>query len=188
MKKKTQKNSEEKISYTQQLRQQRLEREFWSSYFGIADINEIPEHFDHVKLRSGSITDSGLWLIAGKIKSIGMLDIYEAEITADGIEALTKMDSIQELRLKECKMLDNVCMDLITQINGLELLHVGGTSIDLDGLEHIGRLSKLKTLIIPSLLNDMAIAKRIQELQSILPGCEFIVNHRPPDYYLEKLN
>lgn len=174
-------------SYTERLRLEKREKLFWQTNFTFPgdDPDNIPVEIDWVKFRYGNLDDEGVAFFVGRVKKVGMLDIYEAPITNAGIGLLAGMEYVRELRLKECRELDNDCMEDMVRIKGLELLYVMGSKINLDGLEKIGAITGLKELFISSDLPDDEICNRIIRLKQVLPGCEFIVNHTPEYRYLE---
>ncbi|MFZ2284024.1 MAG: hypothetical protein WAV86_09125 [Lutibacter sp.] len=59
-------------------------------------------------------------------------------------------------------------------MTGLELLHLGSTSITIDGILKLNALQSLKRLLF-SMEN---IGEKMLQLKSILPHCEFIINNK----------
>ena len=112
-----------------------------------------------------------------RIKSIKYLDLDEADITNKGINHLTQLDHIKELRLKGITAIDDGCMESLSKLKGLELLHLGGTSVTLNGLIQLGSLQNLKVLLL-SLTATEEIRIKMLELKKLLPGCEFIFNYK----------
>lgn len=151
---------------------------FWSNffYFNIPDhINEIPAHVERVNFRYYSADDEGLLKMVEYVKSIGQLDLDGTDITNEGIKHLTQLENITEIRLKGCKQIDNNAMPDVCQIKGLELLHLINTAINTDGFEHIGQLTRLKTLLLSADEND----PKLEEIYiSLAPGCKMIVNYK----------
>ena len=152
---------------------------FWASFcfFNLPkEQDEIPVHMRRVNFRLGGVTDEGLELMAGYIKTIEQLDLDETEITVEGVQHLTRLQSIKELRLKGCRQINNDALPYLFQLQDLELLHLGGTSISVEALTEIGKLKQLKTLLISADENEMDL---LPPIAAQLPaGCEFIVNHQ----------
>ena len=165
-------------------KKQKLKEEtFWANfcYFNLPkDQDEIPFHIRRVNFRLGGATDDDLEMMAGYIKTIEQLDLDETDITNLGLQHLTKLESIKELRLKSCRQIDNDGLPYLYQIKGLELLHLGGTAITIAGLLAIGQLKLLKTLLISADEDEMHLLPQIAV--QLPEGCEFIVNHQNFEY------
>lgn len=165
------------------------EEQFWRSfcYFNLPDgVNEIPTSFQRVNFRIYNVDDEGLLRMVGYVRSIVQLDLDGTDITNEGIGYLTQLESLKELRLKECLAIDNGCIDFLCEIQSLELLHLGGTGINLDGLEKIGCLRNLKLLLVSASEGEEEFLSKIET--ALPPECEFLVNHklyerkRPDDF------
>ena len=152
---------------------------FWASfcYFNLPkEQDEIPVHMRRVNFRLGGVTDEGLELMAGYIISIEQLDLDETEISNEGLRNLTQLENIKELRLKGCTGINDDGLLYLYQMAGLELLHLGGTSVTVNGLKEIGQLKRLKTLLISA---DDAEMELLPQVAAQLPeDCELIVNHQ----------
>ena len=168
--------------YRYQVHKDRKERDFWTRHFKVPDnLDEIPQNIERVSLRNTDhpIHDDALMYISYRIKRILQLDLDDADITNAGIAHLTKLTALKELRLKGCCNLDDGCVDALRRINELELLHLGGTKITVDGLEHIHTIGTLKKLLISADRGDAATEEKLRNLAIMLPpGCEFIVNYK----------
>jgi hypothetical protein len=185
------KKTSEGLSYTQQLKRAKAERIFWKTNFdGNLEPEEIPAHMEWVKLRYGNIYDTDLEFLVSRIRSIGMLDIYDGNITNEGIQYLSKLESVRELRFKGCEELDNGCMEYMNQVTGLSLLYFSDTPVTLEGLrdEVIVACKFLKEFFVPSNLSNEEIKERLTSLQLRIPDCEVIVNKKPSHYYLENMH
>jgi len=152
---------------------------FWGTFYYMnvpKHIDGIPEHIDHVRFRLyDHVDDDHLRRMAQWVKSIGMLDLDETDITNTGIEELIKLDGITELRLKGCGNIDNDAMIYICKIKRLALLHLIGTSITTGGFEKISNLKALKKLLISADRDD----PKLEEIYaSLAPGCEMIVDYK----------
>ena len=85
--------------------------------------------------------------------------------------------------MKGCNDIDDDAISHINTINGLELLHLGGTSITVNGLLQLSADHPFHTLLVSvddseKELNNLTIlAKRF-------PKCQLIVNHK--DFVLPK--
>ena len=146
----------------------------------------MEEYYHHLDLRPLSdLTDEGLDYILARIKGVDMLDLNETEISNKGIQLLTRLEYLKELRVKGCAQLDNGCAEDLNKITSLELLHVKGTGISIDGLLKLDALPNLKKLLF-SADDPEVIKEKIWELKERLPGCSFVINSKP--YYFDALD
>lgn len=165
------------LSYTQRLKLERREREFWYKYFQAPeDLADLPTHVNWVKLSFTDVDDEGLQFLVGRIKAINMLDLKDTNITAEGIRHLTKLESVRELRLKECRELDDSCMPYICQLTSLILLQINCTGITEEGLRHIGALKNLQTLFLSLDTERENVRATLYEIKRQLPSCDIVVN------------
>lgn len=159
---------------------QRLkEEQFWSNfcYFNLPDgVNEIPTSFKRVSFRLYNVDDEGLLRMVSYVRAIDQLDLDGTDITNEGIGYLTQLTYLKELRLKECLGINNGCIDFLCKMQSLELLHLGGTGISLDGLESIGCLRNLKLLLVSASDGEEEFLSKIEA--GLAPECEFLVNHK----------
>ncbi len=75
-----------------------------------------------------------------------MLDRDETDIAEEGFLYLIKLDFIRELHLKGIRQLVNNCNEHLNKIKGPELLHLRGTSINLDGALQLGNTFELNKI------------------------------------------
>ena len=170
-------------------KQKLKEQQFWSTFafFSKPQLpDDIPTHFERVNFRIWNrVTDDEIELMVTHVQSIDMLDLDETEITNDAIEQLTKLSFIKELRLKGCRHLDDEVIPHINNIKGLELLHIGGTAISINGILQLGTNHPFRMLLI-SIDNPEQHHDSLTTIAKRYPGCEFIVNHK--DFTIEKEN
>lgn len=164
------------LSYTQKIKLERREKEFWKNYFPAGNLEDLPTHFNWIKLSFTDVNDEELGFLVHRIKSINMLDLKDTAITCEGIKHLIKLEYLRELRLKESSSINDDCMEYITQLTSLTLLQINHTNITVDGLKNIAALSNLKSLYLSLDLNDQKIQTALKEIQLQIPQCDIIVN------------
>ena len=143
------------LSYTQQVKKNRREREFWDRFFQTPEnLDDIPGHMHWVKFSFSSITDEELGFFTDRVRSVNMLDLKDTRIGMDGIRHLLKMDFIGELRLKESLAIDDVCMPFISQLTSLKLLQLNGTGVTTAGLKYLESLVNLEQVFLSLDMND----------------------------------
>jgi hypothetical protein len=157
------------------------EEQFWANFFHFnvpAHLNEVPQHLQRANFRYYNVDDEGIAWMTEYVMSIYQLDLDETDITNIGIKELTKLDYINEIRLKNCEGVDENCLPDLLKIKGLELLHLGGTSIRAKQILEAGNFSELKMLLI-----DDEDERYLQDLAISLPkDCKLVVNRQP--FYL----
>ena len=184
MKKPTRPDRSPPPAYTRAQQHAARETTFWRTHFPqVSLLERQPVHLPHVRFGDGALDDEQVSWLAARIQTIDMLDIYEAPITCVSIQYLAQLAWLKELRLKGCAELHDECVAAFAHLKGLELLHLGDTSVTLDGLLEL-RGEHLKTVFISSELLAPAIRLRLRQLAQSLPGCEVVVNHVPPHVYL----
>lgn len=162
-------------------KQKLKEQQFWSTfaYFSTPKLpDEVPTHLERVNFRIWNhVEDEEIEMMVTHVQSINMLDLDETYITNYSIQLLSQLSFIKELRLKGCREIDDEAIPHLNNIKGLELLHLGGTSITLNGVLQLSANHPLRTLLISvddpeQHQNDLTI------IAQRFPGCEFIVNHK----------
>ena len=162
------------IPYTRQIKQLRQEKEFWQN-LGIQDPEDAPHHVNHVDLRGTTINDDQLALMVGRVRSSEMLDLNDTEISNEGISHLTRMEYLAELRLKECRQIDNDCISFLNQIPGLRLLYLKSTPVNIDGLLNLTSVPKLEELFFSD-PDELITEEKMVKLAALLPNTTLIID------------
>ena len=152
------------------------ERAFWKSSFNFEQLEDIPEEVNHLNLKESSITDAELAYICKRMRRINMLDLHCTTITNEGIQHLTKLESLKELRLKENSEIDNGCMQFIKQLRDLVFLHLRATNVNVIGLKEITSLQNLHTVLISDDRSPGVIEAEMKVITKAMPDCFFSVN------------
>jgi hypothetical protein len=162
-------------------KQKLKEQKFWGTFafFSTPQLSDsIPTHLDRVNFRIwDSVGDDEIELMVTHVQSINMLDLDETDITNYSIQLLTKLSFIKELRLKGCREIDDEAIPHINQINGLELLHIDGTSISLNAVLQLGTSHPLRMLLI-GVSDPEQHQDELTKIAQRFPDCELIVNHK----------
>ena len=157
------------------------EDQFWSMFYSFhSPKNRVhtPPDLERVNFRIWDhVNDDHLLMMMSRVRSINFLDLDETDISNEGVNHLTRLEHIKELRLKGIPAINDDCMASLNKITSLELLHLGGTSVTLKGLMQLGCLQNLKVVLL-SLTASEAIREQMLELKKLLPGCEFILNYK----------
>jgi hypothetical protein len=154
-------------------------KKYWKRRFGDLTAESMQPYYQHLDFRGiTDLEDEGLAYLLTHVKGIKMLDLNEADITNASITLLTKMEYLNELRLKECTEIDNNCIADLNKITSLQFLHVKNTGITIDGLLQLNALTKL-TEILFSEEDTVAIKDKMLLLKDMLPDCKFVINSIP---------
>ena len=156
-----------------------LERRFGKMAESIAGYQE------HIDFRSWEdFNDEAFSFLMENVKGVNMLDLNETDITNDSITLLTRLEYVNELRAKECRNLDNGCVDDLNKLTSLVFLHLKSTNITIEGLLKLTNLSHLETLMF-SADDTIPIKEKLVELKTMLPHCEIVINSKP--YFFDTL-
>ena len=158
------------------MKELKKEKLFWKRYFGYdGDLNLIDKKIDHINLRSTEIGDQEIGWLVSRLEEIEMLDMDETNISNEAIANLTQLGSIKELRLKDNFELTDDCIGDLNNIPSLQLLHLGSTSITLEGLKKL-QLKNLQHLLF-SFDGEVDLSSMLI-LKENMPACRFIINHQ----------
>jgi hypothetical protein len=161
--------------------QQKKEKELKRRYGRLAESME--PYYHHLDLRPlTELDDDSFAYLMVNVKGVNMLDLNETAITNESIKLLTGLEYVKELRVKGCASLDNDCIEDIAKLKELQLLHIKGTGITIDGLLQLHDLPELKELLFSD-ENAADIKDKMLQLRDQLPGCSFVINAKP--YYFE---
>jgi len=156
------------------------EKELKRRYGKLAEGMEA--YYDHLDLRFFSeMEDDGFAYIMTRVKGVNMLDLNETLIGNESIALLTKLEYVKELRLKGCHFVDDRCVKDLNQLTSLEFLHLKSTGVTIEGLLKLPALQNLKTLHF-SAAEETGIREKMNQLRTLLPSCEFVLNSRPYQY------
>lgn len=151
-------------------------KKYWKRRFGTPNTVAYQHHFDVRQIPD--LDDEGLAYLLTNVKGVNMLDLNETEVTNTSIALLTKLEYVNELRIKGCTEIDNDCIADMNSITSLQFLHVKGTGINIDGLLQLTALTKLTELLFSD-DDTAAIKDKMLLLKKLLPNCSFAVNSVP---------
>jgi len=154
-------------------------KKYWKRRFG-ADVAEtMAAYHHHLDLRRiDDLDDEGLAYLLTHVKGVNMLDLNETEVSNESIKLLTRLEYVKELRVRECRHIDNGCTEDLNKITSLEFLHLKDTGVTIDGLLKLNALTGL-TKILFSAEDTEGIKEKMLQLRAMHPGCEFVVNSIP---------
>ena len=84
-----------------------------------------------------------------------MLDLDLTEISDDRIKHLENLSNLKELRLKDNPQLTDGCVVHLLKIKTLSLIHLGNTSLTIEGVKKIILGMNLHTIILDDIFKNM---------------------------------
>lgn len=132
-------------------------------------------HIRHLNAASSDLEDQHLEVI-GKMETLELLDLDATEITNYGLFFLKPLHNLKQLRLKDNPQLTNGCIDYLSELGTLEMLHAGNTGITIAGFKKLLDRVRLKTLILDSEFADLI--EDLLQLSAAHPGLEILVKGR----------
>lgn len=153
---------------------------FWESQFNIrkGQLHTLPASVSRFNFRDSEITDEQVGWITARIKKVDQFDLDHSLITDEGMQYLARLEYIRELRLKGCRGVTQASIPFLDKMAGLELLHLGGTSVSLDDALGLGALQELKLLLLRSDEEEQIVREKAAQLQQLLPGCAININYQ----------
>ncbi len=115
----------------------------------------------HLNISSSDLFDEHL-LVIGQIETLELLDLDSTEISNKGLQQLSHLKKLRELRLKDNPQLTDSCIEFLSNIEHLESLHIGNTSISTIGLRTLLDKKKMKSIIL-----DFEFENRVAELKKL---------------------
>ncbi|MEZ6137834.1 MAG: hypothetical protein R3C53_23345 [Pirellulaceae bacterium] len=114
---------------------------------GLKHIAQL-SRLEHLRLIDCPITDIGIELLADAgLNKLRILNIPDAEVTADGLAYLAKLPSLVQLRLGRSQ-LDDRAVSEIAKLPHLESLHLIGPSLTDAALDSLATAPELTSLYI----------------------------------------
>lgn len=156
-------------------RNQKTDKELKRRYGAMAE--SMASYYEHLDLRPLSeMDDDAFAYIMQLVKGVKMLDLNETEISNESIKLLTRLEYVNELGVKGCRI-DDSCVQDLNKITSLEVLHVKNTGVTIDGLLQLKDLFKLKKILFSA--DDVeAIKEKILQLKTVRPACDFVIDGR----------
>jgi hypothetical protein len=151
-------------------------KKYWKRRFGDGEMAAYHHHFDLRQIPD--LDDEGFAYLLTNVKGVNMLDLNETEITNASITLLTRLEYVNELRIKGCSDIDDDCIADLNKITSLQFLHVKNTGITIDGILQLTALTKLTTILF-SADDTAAIKDKMLLLKESLPNCSFAINSIP---------
>ncbi len=120
----------------------------------LADV-ESSEWIGQLILSGDRFTNKSLQQLEGL--TVSMLSIEAVNVTNIGLQYVTKVNGIRQLRLWS-PGLDDEALKYVAELEGLELLDVEGTAVRGETFEKLKDLPKLKMLVLGPTTSDTEIA------------------------------
>ena len=161
------------------MNKKKKEINFWKKYFNFpGGLIAIPPAIKHISFNCTDVDDEDLAYLVSRIKIIETLDLELTQISNAGIKEIATLQGLKELKLKDNYSIDNNCLPDLNTITSLEVLHLGHTSITIDGIFQLDGLTNLTQLLFSA--DDTNVLKdKMLLLHKMLPNCNFAINSVP---------
>jgi len=160
------------------MNKKKKEINFWKKYFNFpGGLIAIPPAIKHISFNCTDVDDEDLAYLVSRIKTIETLDLELTQISNYGIKEIATLQGLKELKLKDNYPIDNNCIPDLNTITSLEVLHLGYTSVTIDGLLQLTALTHLKRLLF-SMESIEGMQLKMLQLQAFLPHCELVINSK----------
>lgn len=141
------------------------------------DLDKLKElkllpHLKQASFVSTNLNDEGLKHIA-ECSALANLNLQDTQITNLGISYLPKLKQLKYLRLKECDLIDDDCMQYINQIPLLEELEIQETAITGFGLTKITN-SSIRLIVLEIQYANFSM-EHLFKFSKSLPLCKILV-------------
>ena len=151
-------------------------KKYWKQRFGTPNTIAYHHHLDVRQIPD--LDDEGFAYMLTNVKGVNMLDLNETDIKNASITLLTKLEYVNELRMKGCIEIDNNCIADLNKITSLQFLHVKNTGITIDGLLQLTALTKLREVLFSSEDAD-SIIEKLLEFTAMHPLCKMVIDGKP---------
>ena len=140
---------------------------------GLKSLSQL-KNLRHLNAAGCYLIDHDLVAI-GQVESLELLDLDLTDITDDGLQHLSTLTNLSELRLKDNGQLTDDCVDYLLHLENLKLIHIANTSITINGLKKMVSHLNLETIIIDSDFNNdidelLRITEKYPKLTIIFKG------------------
>ena len=127
---------------------------------------------EDLELAETDFGSAGMTSVA-ELQQLRKLNLWMTRIDDSGLATLKGRTGLTWLNLDNCAAISDASVDVLLSMNGLELLHVGGTSISPDEVLRFAELPELKTLFVTRLGVDERIAGKLKSKSPNLENLEY---------------
>jgi hypothetical protein len=116
------------------------------------------------------VSDVGMKALEPMV-NLHTIDLSRMEITAQGLEPLTKWPKLRRLNLWQCARIDDKAAQYLLQIRSLETLDLGDTAVTDAILDHLEGMKQLKTLFVGG---PGVTLERVERFRKARPDCRVV--------------
>jgi hypothetical protein len=99
------------------------------------------------------------------------IDLSRMEITAQGLEPLTKWPKLRRLNLWQAARIDDKAASYLLRMKGLEVLDLGDTAVTDALLDQLEGMKQLKTLFVGG---PKITPERVERFRKARPDCRVV--------------
>ena len=154
------------------------EKHFWKSWFNITSRVDIPLEIRGFKAIDDEVEDQDLLYLTSRIRTIHGIYLKFTHVTDEGVKHICTIQNLSELTLREHKNITKKSIPYLNKLVDLEYLDILKTEIQLDDLQGLFQLQKLKELYISSEnLDKEYLLEHVITIKEILPNCVLYINY-----------
>lgn len=112
----------------------------------ISTISKLSE-LEHLRIRSNRISDRDLAVLVSGLRKLQILNLPQAQITADGIAKMTMLKNLQQLRIGGKQINDQAASE-IAKLPSLRSLHLIGPNLTDAALDKLAKAPKLTSFYL----------------------------------------
>lgn len=168
------------ISQLSELERLDMSRLNYMSYLGDVGVETLSKlkKLQYLDLSKCSLSGTALEHLSG-LKDLKTLNFTNNRVSAQGITALAKGTSIQELNLNDCDQMDDKVAEQIGTMVNLKKLEIEGARLSETGWEHLSHLDQLQYLDVNHMkeqLRDNSLKQllKLKQLKTLLANFSFI--------------
>lgn len=138
---------------------------------------------EHLRLRRSPLTDEAIRRLCEGCQNLKILNLPQAQITAQGIRHLVKLPNLVQLRIGG-KRIDDQAAEALADLPQLKSLHLIGPQITADGLLSLADCPRLASLYIDDCpLPDSAWQKLFAEKPNLHVHIDQMHHDRDPNFH-----
>ena len=154
------------------------EKNFWRSYFNIANVMSIPREINSFKAIDDETDDLAINFLTSRIPIINHIYLKFTNVTNEGVKYISNTKNLKQLTLRDHQNITKESISYLNKLVNLEYLDVLKTKIQLEDLSGLFNLQNLKELYISSEnLEEEYLLEYVIKIKEILPDFILYINY-----------
>lgn len=132
-------------------------------------LSALPQ-LEVLNIGGASVTDVGMKAVEPLV-NLHTIDLSRMDLTAQGIEPLTKLPKLRRVNLWQTVRIDDKAAPILARMPSLEVLNLSDTVVTDLTLDQLQALKQLKTLIVAG---TKVTTERVEKFRKARPDCRII--------------